>query len=201
MSILCVIPLKAFEAAKGRLGAVLSPDSRARLVEATAARVIGSCRAAGFEALVVSSDPGVCRWAAGLGVETAAEQPGSGLDGAAAAGAARALDAGHAYAVVHGDLPIVRETDLAEALGRLRPGGAVIAPSRDGGTNLLAAGTPLAFAYGPGSFRRHLSAAAALRPEVVVRPGLTLDLDTAADLACAARLPGGAWLTEFLPGP
>jgi 2-phospho-L-lactate guanylyltransferase len=199
---LCVIPLKPFEAAKGRLGTVLSPRARARLGAATASRVVGACRDAGFPVLVVTSDPGVRRWAAGLGVGTAGEPAGGGLDGAAAAGAARALAAGDAYAVVHGDLPIVRAADVAAALGRLRPGSAVLAPSRDGGTNLLAADTPLRFGYGPGSFRYHLGASAHLRPEVVVRPGLAVDLDTAADLAGAARLPGGEWLAGFLPdGP
>ncbi len=61
-------------------------------------------------------------------------------------------------------------------------------PDRHGdGTNVVALPTDLAFqfAYGPGSFRRHLAAAIAARHSVRVRrdPLLAADIDTPDDLA------------------
>ncbi len=76
-------------------------------------------------------------------------------------------------------------------------GGQVIGPSRDGGTNALAASGPaIDFSYGPGSFHRHVHVMD--RPEVVVRTGLALDLDNPDDLAHARR--SSPWLDELLAG-
>ena len=74
--------------------------------------------------------------------------------------------------------------------------GPALAPSYDGGTNVVAGTTSsFRFHYGPGSFRRHL--AAAPTATVIVTPGLALDLDAPRDLERARRL-GGAWM---LAGP
>jgi 2-phospho-L-lactate guanylyltransferase len=161
-----------------------------------ARRVVAACRGADCDVLVVTSDSGVAAWAEGMDVRTIPDPPEGGLNGAAATGAAWALARGHGFAVVHGDLPLVAPEDVNAAVELLTHSGAVIAPSRDGGTNLLAARAPLPFRYGPGSFRRHLAAASALAPRVLVRLGLVVDLDTAADLAAASSLPAGAWLAE-----
>ncbi len=85
--------------------------------------------------------------------------------------------------VAHGDLP--RAHSLA---GLTAPGTLTLVPDRHGdGTNVIAVPTamPFQFAYGPGSFRRHLAAAIAAGHSVRVRhdPLLAADIDTPADLA------------------
>lgn len=195
---LAVLPLKAFASAKGRLDGFLEPSARAALSRAVAARVAAACVDAGLPVLVVTADAAVAAWAAGLGLEVAAEPGGGGLDGAATAGAAEAQRRGQAWCIVHGDLPLLTPDPVARFARSVGTGTAVLAPSRHGGTNLLAAAEPLAFAYGPRSFTRHLSAARHLDRRVVVTVGTALDLDTPEDLKGAATLPGGRWLRAYL---
>lgn len=138
------------------------------------------------EMLVVSSDEAVVAWshARGLPVEP---DPGS-LNASASAIAARAES--RPWMVLHADLPLLTAADLRVATKLLGERGAVIAPSYDGGTTLLAGAAPFQrFAYGPGSFVRHF--AALPHAGVVIRPGLALDVDTPADLRShGPRLPG-----------
>jgi 2-phospho-L-lactate guanylyltransferase len=196
--VLVALPLKPFSAAKGRLDGILGPSARASLSRAVAERVAAACAGAGVNAAVVTADDGVAEWAGRLGLEVIAEPPGRGLDGAAGAAAAEAERRGLAWCIVHADLPLLTSTHLATVTGMVRDGVAVLAPSRNGGTNLFAATSPVVFAYGPGSFSRHLAAARHLERRVVVTVGTALDLDTTEDLRGAAALPGGAWLRAFL---
>jgi len=196
--VLAALPLKPFAAAKGRLDGLLGPEARASLARATAERVAAACREAATHTAVVTGDPGVARWAEGLGLEVIAEYPGGGLNGAAAAAAAEAERRGLAWCIVHADLPLLTPAGVAAVAAAANPGRAAIAPSRDGGTNLFAAACPLDFAYGPGSFARHLAAAGHLQVRVMVTVGTSLDLDTPEDLRWAANLPGGTWLRAYL---
>jgi 2-phospho-L-lactate guanylyltransferase len=196
---LAVLPLKPFSGAMRRLEPVLDPVQRADLSRAAARRVAGICSAAGFDVVVVAAPQGpVVEWAATLDLDVVPEPPGGGLDGAARAGAAAARSRGRAWCVVHGDLPLLTVPDLELVLQALTPGTAVLAPSRDGGTNLLAAHDPIVFRYGPGSFGRHLAAAAHMERWVIVTTGTVVELDTPEDLRAAARLRGGAWLQPYL---
>ena len=68
--------------------------------------------------------------------------------------------------------------DLEGVATRVASGTTVLAPSRDGGTNLIAGTGHFAFAYGPGSFVRHIAAAAGAAPLVLIRTGLAVELDT-----------------------
>jgi len=196
--VLVALPLKPFAAAKGRLDGLLGPVARASLARATAERVTAACRQAVDLTAVVTGDPGVARWAEGLGLEVIAEPAGGGLNGAAAAAAAEAERRGLAWCIVHADLPLLTPAGVAAVAGAVGPGRAALAPSRDGGTNLFAAACRLDFAYGPRSFARHLEAAGSLQVRVVVTVGTSLDLDTPEDLRGAANLPGGTWLRAYL---
>ena len=180
--VLAALPLKPFAAAKGRLDGLLGPEARSSLARATAERVAAACREASAHTAVVTGDPGVARWAERLGLEVIAELAGGGLNGAAAAAAAEAGRRGLAWCIVHADLPLLTPAGVAAVAGAAGPGRAALAPSRDGGTNLFAAASPLEFAYGPGSFTRHLAAAGHLQVRVVVTVGTSLDLDTPEDL-------------------
>lgn len=177
------VPIKSFGVAKGRLAPVLGPAERATLGKAVAAHTLGVAASVARVA-VVTGDGDVAAWASAVGYETIDEGPG-GLDGAAASVVSAA---GGPWAVLHADLPLLGETDLAAALDAADRSGWVIAPSSDGGTSLVAGEGPFRFSYGAGSFHRHL----AHRPDatVVVRRGLAVDLDTPADLAAARNGPG-----------
>jgi 2-phospho-L-lactate/phosphoenolpyruvate guanylyltransferase len=194
VTILAGIPLRGFDTAKGRLAGSLSPEARRRLAELTARRVVEASLDAGLDALIVTSAAEVRAWAAAGGYRCVDDPPGGNLDGAAATIAA----SGSPWCVIHADLPLITAADLAPAAARLTEGRAVLAPSRDGGTNLIGASEPMRFSYGPGSFARHLAATAAMRPLVIISPGLAVEIDTYADLVGAARLPGGSWLIPYL---
>ncbi|SDT18290.1 2-phospho-L-lactate guanylyltransferase [Microterricola viridarii] len=104
--------------------------------------------------------------------------------------AARGEHGGRGLAVMLGDLPALRPTELAGALvaaGRHQQ--AVVADHDGTGTTLLTArpGARLEPAFGSGSFARHVQAgheALALGPESTVRA----DVDTRADLERATGL-------------
>lgn len=192
---LAAIPLKGFGSAKTRLGDSMPAGDRARLAAAVADRVVVACSEAGWSVVVVSASPDVVSWCREAAIDVLAD-PGGGLD--AAAGAALGHAGAQAWAVVHGDLPLLTPADLDGIPEWVAAGSIVLAPSRDGGTNLIAGTGQFAFAYGPGSFARHVSAAAAHAPLVLVRTGLAVELDTPADLLAARRHPAGAWLEPFL---
>lgn len=195
---LVAVPIKPFESAKGRLAGALGPGARAELMRETAERVVRASAAGGALTVVVTGDPTVAAWAHSLGIEVMAEPPGSGLDGAAHAAAESAVAAGEVWCIVHGDLPLLTPDHVTRVLAAADDGAAVLAPSRTGGTNLLASRRLIDFRYGPGSFARHLAAFPGDECRVIVATGTALDLDTPDDLATAATLPGGAWLTRYL---
>jgi 2-phospho-L-lactate guanylyltransferase len=111
--------------------------------------------------------------------------------GAVEAGVATAASLGARRIVVaHADLPLA--TGLDHVVGE---SGAVIVPDRRAdGTNVIAlpASCGFRFAYGPGSFDRHLTEARRLGLEVAVLDDEILgwDVDVPADL----DLPGGTSL-------
>ena len=194
MRIVLGIPLKGFDAAKGRLSGHLPGDRRASLARATAGRLLAAGRDAGFTVAIATPSEDVRRWAHRQGVDVLTEPPDGGLDGAAAAIA----DTGDPWCVVHGDLPLVSAADLTLLRHHLLAGHSVIAPSRDGGTNALGSSGAMKFSYGPGSFVRHLAALANRSPAVIVTVGLSIELDTIFDLEAVAGLQAGAWLGEYL---
>ncbi len=197
---LAALPVKPFGVAKARLGPALDAAARSRLGMAIAARTGRAARDAGAEVAVVTSDRGVRRWArrTGFGVIDEPDGPGSGLDRAARAAAAEAHRRGLPWCIVHADLPLVIPADLA-AVFDLARSGPVLVPSHDGGSNVVASSGPsFPFAYGPGSFHRHLAAVPTAR--VLVHPRLALDLDTPRDLQHALDLAPDHWLERLILG-
>lgn len=190
--LVAIVPVKRLDAAKSRLAATLPPDERAALVVDMLRAVLAALAASALvaERVVVSPDPTALAIARAASA-TALWQPDDGLN--AALELARAATSPMAMLLaLPADLPLLTASDVAALAGEACSATVVIAP--DGaadGTNalLLAPGAPLPFAFGPGSFRRHLAAAAAasLTTRVVSTPGLALDLDTPADLAALRR--------------
>ena len=181
VQVAALIPVKRFDAAKGRLASVVDEANRARLAQWMATGVIRSCNA--LDVFVACDSDDVAEWAA--------EQhaaviwgPGLGLNGAIDDGVAAIADAGYDQVIIsHADLP--HPTMLPTVA---RTGTVTLVPDRRrDGTNVLS--FPLTDAisasYGPGSFSRHFAAARALGITVEVRTDhdLSLDIDTPGDLA------------------
>jgi 2-phospho-L-lactate guanylyltransferase (CobY/MobA/RfbA family) len=138
----------------------------------------------------------VAAWARTNGFLTIPELDGRGLNGAADAVVAEAARRHRPWAVIHADLPLVTPAALAPVF-ELAAAGAVLVPSHDGGTNVIAgSGTTFRFAYGRASFQRHLIAYP--NSAVVTDARLALDLDTSRDLTRALAHPLGKWLVPLV---
>ncbi len=176
-----LVPVKAFTRAKARLAPALDPAARAELARSMATRVV---RAFGDRRVwVVCDDDAVADWAGARGASVS-WQPGRGLNGAVtAATAERFADGAERVTVVHADLPLLTSFPRLDA----GPDTVVVVPDRHGtGTNVLSTPTPaFRFAYGAGSFSRHVAEAGRLGLAVRVlrdRP-LGWDVDEPADLS------------------
>lgn len=176
-----LVPVKAFHLAKVRLAPALSPERRQELARLMATHVVRS--AGDLPVAVVCDDVTVAQWAMSLDARVV-WAPGRGLNGAVEEGVRQlfALGAGDVV-VAAGDLPLA--TDLGCVAGF--PGVTLVPDRREDGTNVigLGAGTPFTFAYGPGSFVRHLDQAHTIGcPVRVVRSSaLAWDVDLPEDLA------------------
>ncbi len=190
------IPVKPFPAAKRRLAEVLDGPRRAELGRQLADRTVQAVVESGARALILSADDDVTLWADSIGVDVLLDE-GSSLNRAAESAVAHIRGMGGAWAILHADLPILSDADLSPAVSHLAVGGSVVAPSSDGGTSMVGAALDwMSFAYGAGSFHRHLAALAGHEPLVVINRGLLLDLDTPDDMAAASATAEGSWLTR-----
>ncbi|GIU90589.1 MAG: hypothetical protein KatS3mg010_1688 [Acidimicrobiia bacterium] len=176
-----VVPVRSFRHGKGRLARVLDDDARVALARDMANAVIGAAR--GRPTVVVSSDPEVAAWCAAHGIDRI-DDPGS-LDASADAGRRWARARGlPRVAIVHADLPFASTLD-ALAVDDERV--AVVVPDhREDGTPALSvpSDAPFRFAYGPGSFARHVTEAerCGLVVSVVRDAALAFDVDVPEDL-------------------
>ncbi len=175
-----LVPVKAFHRAKVRLAPALSPEQRQALARSMATRVVES--AAGLPVAVVCDDPEVATWARSCGALVVWE-PGRGLNRAVQEGFAHLGGLGvHSVIVAAGDLP--QATDLRWVTDF--PGVTLVPDRRRDGTNVIGLPARLAFqfAYGPGSFARHLAEGHRLgQPvRVVHSPPLEWDVDLPEDL-------------------
>ncbi len=191
-------PIKAFGAAKGRLGAVLDASQRAALATWLADGVLRA--AAPLPTFVACDDDEVARWADRAGAEVL-WTPGLGLNGAVDHGCRTIAGKGFDHVIIaHGDLP--RPASIASVP---RPGTVTLVPDRrHDGTNVMAVplsghGLPVPVSYGSGSFRRHLEGARGRRVEVRYDADLSLDVDDPADLTHPLVMPQlPPWLRTIL---
>lgn len=177
-----LVPVKAFADAKARLAPALSAADRVALARSMAERVVAA--AASLPVWVACDDEGVAAWARTLGASVE-WTPGLGLNGAVQQGFGALVAAGFDVVVVaHADLPHAAGLDRLAA----HADDVSIVPDRhDDGTNVLAvpaSAEGFTFAYGPGSFHRHLAEADRLGQRVRIErwPELQWDVDTPDDL-------------------
>jgi 2-phospho-L-lactate guanylyltransferase len=185
-----VLPVKAYEAAKQRLGADLG-EPQGELAASMAATVLHElCACAALDGvLVVTREHAAAALAREAGADVVDEPELRGHSAAAALGVARATALGaDRVLLAAGDCPLLRAADVEALLARHDEPGVVILADRHGtGTNglLLAPPDAIAPAFGPGSRERHAALAHDAGATWVVEdvPAFALDVDTAADLA------------------
>lgn len=194
MPTVAVIPVKSFALGKQRLAGALDPGRRAALARGLADHVATTVSDAGIMPLIVTADAQVAEWATRAGFPSVAD-PGVGLDAAASAGVAWADQAHSEWLVLHADLPLIGADDITALLQALEDG-AVVAPSSDGGTTAIGTRGHRDFSFGPASFHRHLKALP--QAEVLIRPGLLLDIDSESDLQAAMSVPDGTWIRDLI---
>jgi 2-phospho-L-lactate guanylyltransferase len=200
VSVIGAVPIKPFQAGKGRLEEVLTPAVRASISRQLASGTVEALRSAGATPLVVAADAEVADWGKNLGLAVILDE-NSDLNAAAALAVAEASRQSLPWMVLHVDLPMLVPEVLRRAISVISKRRPVIAPSSDGGTPLLGTNSSrFDFAYGPGSFQRHLRLLAAERPVVVVDPEVVIDLDGPDDLrALVRRVRWLAEMTDTLP--
>jgi 2-phospho-L-lactate/phosphoenolpyruvate guanylyltransferase len=185
------IPVRSFEGAKSRLGAVLDAEERRELVDVLLRRTVAAALAARgvTEVIVVSPDPEVRRVAADAGARPV-EQRSRGLN--PALHEARAAATGDRLLILPADIPgidaaaIERVLEAGDSTGRPS---VVLVPDRHGrGTNALLLDPPDVIdpAFGGDSRTGHAwLASSADAAYAEVRDVLGLDVDTPEDLLLA----------------
>lgn len=165
-----------------RLAGVLTTDQRRSLSLNLATRAVDAASAAGLHVIVVTSEPEVREWAIGR-CDVAADD-GVGLSRVVTNAVAQ-----HAlpdWLVLHADLPCVDADHLGRFAEAAARDGAAIAPSLDGGTNVIAGTGPFEFVYGPGSFHANLASMPGAR--ITASSALSLEIDTPEHFAALVGL-------------
>ncbi|MFZ4517011.1 MAG: 2-phospho-L-lactate guanylyltransferase [Microthrixaceae bacterium] len=183
-----VVPVKAFDRAKGRLAGRLDDAERAALARTLAEVVLGAAHP--LPAAVVCDDEGVADWARAAGAAVV-WAPGTDLNGSVSAAVGRLEGAGVGRAVVtHADLPFARGLAGLAAAGEDEV--LLVADRHGDGTNVLSVptGRGFRFHYGPGSCAAHRDEAArcGLEVRMIDDDHLAWDVDAPEDLDPPAEL-------------
>jgi 2-phospho-L-lactate guanylyltransferase len=200
VTLIGAVPIKPFQAAKRRLQEVLAPAVRASISRRLAANTVETIQSAGAIPLVIAADEEVAHWANDRSLAVILDKR-SDLNRAAGLAVAEAARQGLPWLLIHVDLPLLTPGSLTRAISFVSKGRPVLAPSPDGGTPLLGTSkSPFDFAYGPGSFQRHLQLLASEAPAVIVDACVVIDLDGPDDLrALSRRVRWLAEMTDTLP--
>src|SRR5512143_413372 len=199
MNIWAIVPIKPFNRSKSRLAKVLSPEQRASLAERmfrhTLEVLTSVQQIAGT--LVISRDTGALAIARDFGVHTVQESGTPELNAALLRASQVIGSQGvDGVFVLPADIPFVTAEDVQEMLhlGRYNMT-VVLAPDRnEEGTNALLVNPPglIPFAFGVGSFRRHMIEAeeAGATVKIYRSEQIALDIDVPDDLALYYQLTG-----------
>jgi len=197
MSLWVIIPVKPFVRAKSRLSATLTPDERSKLAENLLKHVLGVVRDVPQVAgtLVISRDTKVLAIARDYGAHTVQESGAPELNNALmrATQVVGAWKAGGVL-VLPADLPLVERHDITDMIemGRERNTVVIATDENDDGTNAMLVRPPglIPYAYGPGSFKRHMDLARGVSATVKIYRSerLALDIDLPEDLEHYQRL-------------
>jgi 2-phospho-L-lactate/phosphoenolpyruvate guanylyltransferase len=192
-----LVPVRRLGDAKSRLSPVLSPAGRANLQRGMLSDVLAALahtRAVANTA-VVSADPEVAQIARTHGAHIFDEAEPGGLNAAVAAATEALASRGIPLVIVlPADVPLADpvEIDQAIELARSIDARVVVPDRRSEGTNAFVFSTadPPAFAYGPGSLRRHLNDARRRPARLLALSSLALDIDLPSDLSAFIKSVG-----------
>lgn len=202
-----VIPVKDFDAAKQRLAPCLSPDERSRLYQAMLKDVLECVRQveAINEIALVTGDAGAIKMAAGYGAQVIQEPVNRSHTEAVRFAVAQLKREGvETLLTLPGDVPLVSPAELNKLIAAHAGSPAfTIAPSRDRmGSNAVMCSPPdiVSLHFGPDSFYPHLQQArrAGIEPTVVALPGVSVDIDTPADLELFLTMASRTRTRRFL---
>ncbi|MCB9453603.1 MAG: 2-phospho-L-lactate guanylyltransferase [Anaerolineaceae bacterium] len=191
MSIWAIIPVKPLNRAKSRLAQVLSPQDREQLAELMLRHVLGVVRNIPQiqGTLVISRDGRALAIAREFGARTVQESGAPELNNALMRATQVATRWNtEAVLILPADLPLINEDDLNAILdlGHYNQTVVIATDQSEDGTNALFIRPPgvIDYAYGPGSFQRHIELAQEAGADVKVyqSPRMLLDIDLPADL-------------------
>jgi 2-phospho-L-lactate guanylyltransferase len=183
-----LLPVKEFTNAKQRLSSVLSREARAGLARAMLTDVLQALAEARRpqRVIVFTASDEVMQMARPFGFEVVCETSVDGHSAAVNQMVHELSEKCSRILSIAGDLPRMLPSEVDFALDAASEPITLI-PSRDWtGTNgvLFVPPARIAMEYGEGSFRRHLSkaAAAGIPSDVMDLPGIAFDIDTPEDL-------------------
>ncbi len=185
-----IIPVKCLQDSKQRLAGCLSRAQRATLSVMMLRDVLESLIASRpvQGVTVISSDRSLLSLTREYDVQCLLTPADEGYAQDSLKAIQSINDAGHdKVAIIPGDVPLLRNSDIAR-LDALHEEGIIVCPARlDGGTNALLSIIPLQIPllFGVDSLKRHISKAAELGIpcQVAEIAGLERDIDTPADIA------------------
>lgn len=175
-----LVPIRDFSGMT-RLSPLFSAEQRRSIAMSLATHVSDTCHAAGFEVRIVSASDDVRAWSSARGWTTIDDH---GPDLSTAMSHAVRVVPGP-WIVVHADLPLIDADILRRVGSEADTAGTALAPSLDGGTNVIASVGPYAFAFGPDSFTAHLARSPSA--SVVIDRRLALELDVPAHAVALSR--------------
>ncbi|HEV2754618.1 MAG TPA: 2-phospho-L-lactate guanylyltransferase [Actinomycetota bacterium] len=183
-----ILPVKPLARAKSRLAPEFDGAQRLEIARALLDDALALCLSVDLlRWWVVSEDDEVLAPARDAGLDTVPD-PGGGLNGAIAAAAGAASEAGaESVTIIPCDVPLAYKGDLVDLLDTGATSDIVLVPSGDdGGTNALFLTPPdlIEPAFGTGSLQRHIALAErrGYRCSILALPRLALDIDTPADV-------------------
>src|SRR5690606_26816895 len=191
MSTWAIIPVKPLNRAKSRLADVLSPEQRQQLAESMFRHVLETVRNVPqiIGTLVISRDSKALSIAREYEAKTVQETGTPELNSALTRATQVVASWGvESLLVLPADLPLVHADDLMDmiSLGRGFPAVVIATDQNRDGTNALFMRPPgiMPYAYGPGSYERHmaLARAAGVKAKTFFSEQLSLDIDVAGDL-------------------
>ncbi len=200
MGVWVVIPVKPLNQAKTRLSQVLTPQERQQLAETMLRHVLGVVQHVPqlMGTLVISRDNKALAIAREYGARTVQESGAPELNSALmrATQVISRLN-GSAILILPADLPLLQQEDVQAIIrmGEHEPSMVISTDQHHDGTNALFTRPPGLFdyAYGPGSFNRHLEKGHEVGAEVheYQSERLSLDIDMPADLKFYSELTKG----------
>lgn len=200
MSIWAIIPVKPLNRAKSRLSHVLSPEERQQLAEMMFRRVLEVVRTVPqiMGTLVVSRDSKAIGIARDYGARTVQESGTPELN-LALMRATQVIMRWKVTAtlILPADLPLIAGEDIAGMIemGQADRSMVIATDKHEDGTNAMLLRPPglIEYAYGPGSYRRHIELARAAGAIVKSYHSerLSLDIDMPDDLKSYRELIGG----------